>query len=839
MRGSFFLSLSLILTLCYEHGLGQAMLQIHPRKPVICYHSSENKPDHIGVSEKFASLRRSGSARVKSAVFEVEYINFPADNLARNAFQYAVDIWQSELTSSIPIIIRAEWKTLDAGVLGQALWGSAYANFGGEQHINVFYPVALAEKITGREINESDNPDIVASFNSNTAWYYGTDGKTPSGKMDLVTIVLHEIAHGLGFTDTYDVDADQGTVGLPSGNVRVPFIFDVFVEDVSEKNLVHDFQTPSEALAQALQSKNLFFNSPLSVASLSGIKPELYAPSSFDGGSSVSHLDEATFNSAGDVNRLMTPQIAFAESIHDPSGVLMAVLSDMGWVYTHIDHEPIKDTERKDGQPFVVTASIRSDNGYDAGTVQLHYTSDGTNFTTIPMTSTGTAGEYEASIPGTTSDLAYAYYISVVDASDRVFTNPGVIHEPGTQPEQGTHFFSIGPDLASPEIVHQAVEYVFEGNSSLSINAQVTDNLGVKEVVVEYFLNDGSIQTKVMEQASGTDDYTATLDLPTLTVGDLIQYRIIATDMAASANVTTLPVEGYFSVVVNGIMPAQDSYTNDFNQTSNDFFGNSFSVMLPDGFANGAIHSDHPYENGAGPNDESSYTYQLQIPIRIGNSNPVIKFDEIVLVEPGESGSVFGDEGFFDYVVVEGSTDGGNTWKPFAPGYDARANSVWLSRYNLDISNDDSQAQGDPGLFRERTINMLENGNFAGGDEVLIRFRLFADQFAHGWGWSIDNLSIQAPVTAREQPVENSFKVYPVPTASSVTVEFLVLPGETLNIWIADLHGKIVYQENLPAPAAGVMRKNIDVDALQAGLYVIKVTYGDKIFSRKIVKVSH
>ena len=38
----------------------------------------------------------------------------------------------------------------------------------------------------------------------------GTDGNTPLGKIDFVTVVLHEIGHGLGFTGSMDVDTAPG-----------------------------------------------------------------------------------------------------------------------------------------------------------------------------------------------------------------------------------------------------------------------------------------------------------------------------------------------------------------------------------------------------------------------------------------------------------------------------------------------------------------------------------------------------------------------------------------------------------------------------------------------------
>ena len=837
IRRSIFLTLVLALALCRHEGMAQRLLSFKPDKPVVCYYSTQNRPDHVAESGKFLSMRARGAARARTSVFEVEYINFPADNLARTAFQYAIEIWESELVSSVPIRVKAEWKPLDAGVLGQALWGRAYANFGGEQHLNTFYPVALAEKIAGRDLNDPAEADIVASFSSNTSWYYGTDGNTPPGKMDLVTIVLHEIAHGLGFTDSYEVKGSDASAGLAEGEVSIPFIFDLFVENDSSKNLIYDFQTPSKELAGALQSTNLFFNSPTAIDALSGVRPELFAPKSFQAGSSVSHLDEAAFNASGDPNRLMTPNIALAESIHDPGSVLRGILSDMGWVYTHVDHTPLKDTERKDGQPYLVKTVIRSDNGYDPAKVQMHYSADGKNFAVADMSPTGSPDEFESSLPGLTTDGGYNYFISVVDILGRTFTNPGIIEELATQPKQGVFSFRVGPDVTAPEIAHEPVEYILKGDMDLELTAKVTDNLGVKETLVEFMVNDGPVQTTTMKQLANTDEYTAALLLPALDIGDRIQYRLIARDLASNENVTAMPDNDFYSVTVTGIMPVQDSYSNNFNLSTSDFFGSHFHITTPSGFQNGAIHSDHPYQNGSGPNEESNYIFQLQVPIRIGSTNPVIKFDEIVLVEPGETGSKFGDNAFFDYVVVEGSVDNGETWKPFADGYDSREQSSWLTLYNSDILNFNSRAVGNPDLYRKRTINMLENGNFSENDQVLIRFRLFADALAHGWGWAIDNLSVQGPVTDVEKAISETFRVYPIPVKKDLFVELLNPDRASVSIQISDLQGRIVFDETI-TDINGDLRSSIDVHFLEEGMYILKATSDNKIYTKRFLKLA-
>ena len=90
-----------------------------------------------------------------------------------------------------------------------------------------FFPVALAEKMAGRPLNDSTEADIVASFNSAyTDWHFDTTEPAPGSRTDFVTVILHEIAHGLGFIDGFLFDEDEGT-GSWSNNSF--FIYDRFI----------------------------------------------------------------------------------------------------------------------------------------------------------------------------------------------------------------------------------------------------------------------------------------------------------------------------------------------------------------------------------------------------------------------------------------------------------------------------------------------------------------------------------------------------------------------------------------------------------------------------------
>lgn len=175
-------------------------------------------------------------------------------------------------------------------------------------------------------------------------------------------------------------------------------------------------------------------------------------------------------------------------------------------------------------------------------------------------------------------------------------------------------------------------------------------------------------------------------------------------------------------------MAATASYKNTFNSATTDFIGNGFSITTPSGFTNGAIHTPHPYAAN------QTYIYQLGVPVIVAASPSILKFDEIALIEAGEPGSVFGDEDFYDYVIVEGTSDG-ITWVPLLDGYDLRANAAWSTGQT-----------GTPSLFRPRQIDLAET--FTAGTAIYIRFRLFSDPGAEEWGWAIDNLFVNGDLTA-------------------------------------------------------------------------------------------
>jgi hypothetical protein len=254
------------------------------------------------------------------ATLTVTYTGFTPQ--AQAAFQYAVNIWSSQISSTVPIHIDAEFAPLGSNVLGSA--GPWLVRGIPGLAANTWYPVGLANKLTGVD-QLPGNSDIDASFSSTFSWYYGTDGQAPPGTYDFVSVVLHELGHGLGFIGAMSYSGGTGTAGF-SG---FPIIYDRFTENGAGQALL-SFASPSTALGSQLTSNNLFFDGPRTRLANDGNRARIYAPASWQGGSSYSHLDEATYP-AGNPNSLCTPQLASREAIHDPGPITRGMFEDIGW----------------------------------------------------------------------------------------------------------------------------------------------------------------------------------------------------------------------------------------------------------------------------------------------------------------------------------------------------------------------------------------------------------------------------------------------------------------------------------------------------------------------------
>ncbi|MER0438142.1 T9SS type A sorting domain-containing protein [Emticicia sp. W12TSBA100-4] len=319
-----------------------------PAVPVVCYLSEQNSFTEIPAQEFIsASSRLAATSNI-----EVTYIDFPEQ--AKVPFEQAIVIWERYLISTQTIRIKATWsKTMSNSVLAETGATRIYRSSTSTPNLpyaNVWYPTPLAEALSGKELNSGDF-DMTVTLNGNINWYLGTDAKAQSGRYDMITVMLHEIAHGLGFSSSMSIiNSDtQGQYGQ-SGSA---YIFDIFMLDSQKVKLTNTgvYGNPSTGLKTSLTSNALYFG--LKNPAFANTLPRLYAPSPFKSGSSFSHFDESTYT-VGTPNSLMSPSVRAAEVNHNPGELLLNCLNEMGWQINGLNGYVVTNIENIPEQTFDV-----------------------------------------------------------------------------------------------------------------------------------------------------------------------------------------------------------------------------------------------------------------------------------------------------------------------------------------------------------------------------------------------------------------------------------------------------------------------------------------------------
>jgi len=291
---------------------------------------------HADIVGKTATNRRTSSFNV-TYVSECGADTWPPEALA--AFEYAMSIWETHLESEIPVRIQATWQALDENVLGNA-GPTRIAQIPSVGLPDTWYSIAQASAMTGQDIVGSTQGlefDIVININCEFSdWYFNQDANPPADLIDFVTVVLHEIGHGIGFIGSMTGDediriAEWGFTG--SSETPLPIAYDLFSEDGDGISLINESVYPQESagLYDALTGEfgGVFFDGLDANNVNAGIPVQLYSPLIWQPGSSYSHLDQDTFGQSD--NSLMRPRLDRQFAIHSPGSVMCGILSDMGW----------------------------------------------------------------------------------------------------------------------------------------------------------------------------------------------------------------------------------------------------------------------------------------------------------------------------------------------------------------------------------------------------------------------------------------------------------------------------------------------------------------------------
>ena len=182
-----------------------------------------------------------------------------------NAFQAAADVWGATLDSNVVITVVASFEpqacTATSATLGSAGATTIFRDFANATFPNAWHSSALANKLTGTDLDPT-NGDIRARFNSNLGrpgclegrpFYLGLDNNHGNA-IDLISVLLHEFGHGLGF-QTFT----NGTTGAQ--RLGSPSVWDFFLFDnTAKKSWVE--MTNAERAASAINPRQLAWNGP-------------------------------------------------------------------------------------------------------------------------------------------------------------------------------------------------------------------------------------------------------------------------------------------------------------------------------------------------------------------------------------------------------------------------------------------------------------------------------------------------------------------------------------------------------------------------------------------------
>jgi hypothetical protein len=267
-----------------------------------------------------------------------------------NTFQKAADILETFLDIQMDVKVDASFSSMTcssgSGTLGSAGSKSGHINTENAPLANTIYPIALANNLALQDHN-STSAEITATFNANidnnanclngVNWYYGYDDPTLAGAayvndISFLSVVIHELLHGLGVSSWVSSNGalTAGFMDAYSANLY---------DQTSSKSW--SAMNNSERQASMTNTDNLVWTgshvntSTAALALTDGMntnKVEMYAPSPYKIGSSVSH-----FSTSATPNEIMEP--SYTEFLTTP-GMATQLLQDMGWA-TAANNAPI------------------------------------------------------------------------------------------------------------------------------------------------------------------------------------------------------------------------------------------------------------------------------------------------------------------------------------------------------------------------------------------------------------------------------------------------------------------------------------------------------------------
>ena len=257
----------------------------------------------------------------------------------KNALEHAFSIIEKKISSkNDSVSVEVEFFSFNNSPPGERPPIASTSSFL-LQKSGIFYACALAEAIDALPPPSTCEglltKDMRIKFRETVNFYYGLDGNPPPNSIDFVSIVIHEVFHGLGF---HSILKANGSFYLTSSDqTPIKTIYDKQIYSESDDGFF--LQLTNDERAEAITSgtelswdgtsenaNQCSWAQKMSELKSSGIHPSgrplLYAPTTFSN-VSISHLSQGS----GDIMNYRVPFSTNADNMN----LSLGMLQDMGW----------------------------------------------------------------------------------------------------------------------------------------------------------------------------------------------------------------------------------------------------------------------------------------------------------------------------------------------------------------------------------------------------------------------------------------------------------------------------------------------------------------------------
>lgn len=232
-------------------------------------------------------------------------------------------------TGTLDVLVAAS-TNVNNGTL--ALGGTFFQGINGYQNGTAFLRITA-----GPNKPSATNPEVFlqVNFSGNTPFHVGA-GVPPGGQFDLQSVLLHEILHAMGFISLAEPDGSS-----PFADNNPPrFTYTVY-DNLIRRNTGNVLLFPLDGAflptfvgtANDLRSNDLGFTGALATAQFGSVPP-LFAPATFQVGSSVSHWSTGNIPGGAVMEHAFSP----GEIIRQFPRFEAAAMRDLGWTNVNVNN---------------------------------------------------------------------------------------------------------------------------------------------------------------------------------------------------------------------------------------------------------------------------------------------------------------------------------------------------------------------------------------------------------------------------------------------------------------------------------------------------------------------